>query len=267
MEPVDDPRRRNAMRSKAILVVSLALVIAACGEGDPIADPIDPSGGWQLVSGTVEGTPVTPIATHPVTIEFNDGSVGGTSACNSYGGDYSVDGATITISEVFMTEMACSPEEVMSLESQYLSALGAVSSFAMDGSNLVLSGDEVEFEFEPVITPPTAEMMGTVWVLESVVDGDSVSSVAGERATLEFFSDGSFLGSTGCRNLAGNYVETSTGITTTDMTTAGECPDELSIQDNSVVTVLNDEYRVDIEGATMTLTIATEEGLVYRAGA
>jgi hypothetical protein len=51
------------------------------------------------------------------------------------------------------------------------------------------------------------------------------------------------------------------------MTTAGECPDELSTQDHSVVTVLNDEYRVDIEGATMTLTIAGEEGLVYRAGA
>jgi hypothetical protein len=47
MEPVDDLRRRNAMRSKAILVVSLALEIAACGEGDPITDPIDPSGGWQ----------------------------------------------------------------------------------------------------------------------------------------------------------------------------------------------------------------------------
>ncbi len=255
------------MRSKAILVFSLALVIAACGEGGLTSDPIDLTGGWQLVSGTMEGTPVTPIATHPVTIEFDDGSVGGTSACNSYGGDYTVDRATITISEVFMTEMACSPEEVMSLESQYLGALGAVSAFAMDGSNLVLSGDGVELEFEPVVTPPTAEMMGTVWVLESVIAGDSVSSVTGERATLEFFSDGSFLGSTGCRNLSGHYVETSTGITTTDMTMAGECPTELSAQDNSVVTVLGDEYRVDIEGATMSLTIAGEEGLVYRAEA
>lgn len=253
------------MKRTATLVVSLALILAACGGGDPNSQPGDPTGGWQLVSGLVDGQQINPIASHPVTIEFKDGRVGGTSACNSYGGEYTVEGSAVTIGEIAMTEMACFPENVMSLESQYLSALSAVGSFAVDDANLVLSGDGVELEFEPVEAPPTAEMLGTVWVLDGVVDGDSVSSVIGERATLEFFSDGSFLASTGCRNLAGNYVETATGIKTTSMSTAGECEKELSQQDDSVVAVLGGDYRAAIEENLMTLSAAGNEGLIYRA--
>ncbi len=252
------------MKRTAIVLVTLVLV-AACGDVRPIAEPLDPTGGWQLVAGMVDGQNITLIDSHPVTLDLNDGVIGGTSACNSYGGEYTVDGATITVGNIFMTEMACIPQEVMDLESQYLGGMVNVTSYAMDGTNLVLSGNGVEFSYEPVDAPPTAEMMGTVWVLETLINGETASSVGGERATLEFFSDGSFLGSTGCRNLAGHYVETATGVATTDLTVAGQCSDDLAAQDNSVVTVLEGDYMVEIEGQSMTLTIAGNEGLVYRA--
>ncbi|HEY5889091.1 MAG TPA: META domain-containing protein [Acidimicrobiia bacterium] len=252
------------MKRTATVLVALALV-SACGEVRPIAEPLDPTGGWQLVAGVVDGQTIIPIDSHPVTLNLEDGVIGGTSACNSYGGEYSVDGATITVGEIVMTEMACIPQEVMDLESQYLGGMMDVSSFAIDGTNLVLSGDGVEFEFEPEVAAPTAEMLGTIWVLETLISGETASSVAGERATLEFFSDGSFLGGTGCRNLSGNYVETATGVATTDLTVAGLCSDDLAAQDNSVVTLLEGDYAVDVEGQSMTLTNSGDEGLVYRA--
>ena len=51
----------------------------------------------------------------------------------------------------------------------------------------------------------------------------------------------------------------------TEFAAQGECPQDLQFQDNLVVTVLGDGFRISIEGNTLTLTIAGDEGLIYRA--
>jgi heat shock protein HslJ len=264
MEPSSFTLRRKGMSRTLALALALALGLTACGNGDRGAEPVDPSGGWQLVSGSFQNTPINPISTHPATLEFEDGMLGGTSACNSYGGDYTLDGAQLSVGEIAMTEMACFPQEVMDLESIFLSAITAVDTMSLDGENLVLSGEEANLTFEPVAPPDTAEILGTVWVLDGVIDGDVVSSVSGERATLEMFSDGSLIGSTGCRFLTGNYVSTSIGIQTPSLTANGECPEDLVAQDSAVVSILEGEFRVTIDGRILTLTNGTES-LVYRA--
>ncbi len=131
--------------------------------------------------------------------------------------------------------------------------------------NLTLSGDGVELLFQALPPVPTAELTGMVWVLESLVDGDSVSSVGGERATLELFSDNSMLGSTGCRDLHGRYETTGADVTMPEMAAEGDCPPDLQAQDSHVITVLGDGFRASVEGQVLNLSSSGGLGLVYRA--
>jgi heat shock protein HslJ len=104
-----------------------------------------------------------------------------------------------------------------------------------------------------------------VWVLDGLVTGDSVSSVIGDRATLELFSDGSFLGSTGCRSFNGTYTEDAEGLTTTEITPQGECADDLSAQDSHVLAVLEGSFDTEIDTGRLYVTTSGELGLVYLA--
>lgn len=201
---------------------------------------------------------------HPITLSFTEGGAGGTAACNGYGGTYTVSGNEITFSEIFGTEMACFPDETMTSEQMYLDAFSRVETFAMGEDTLTLSGEGIELEFVALPPVPIAELTGTVWVLDSLVQGDSVSSVVGERATLELFTDGSMLGSTGCRSLNGRYTVTGAEVLLNELSAEGECP-ELVDQDSLVVTVLGDGFRAAIEGDTLTLSSVGNEGLIYKA--
>jgi heat shock protein HslJ len=246
----------------------LALVLGACAEPNRSGDPGagDPTAfAWELESGILEGEPIPIVAGHPITLSFTEDGAGGTAACNGYGGSYDISGAEITFSELFQTEMACVPEETMESERLYLEALAGVESLSMEGERLALGGEGVELVFVALPPVPAEALTGTVWVLDSLIRGDSVSSVGGERATLELFSDGSMLGSTGCRSLSGSYVITGAEVTMTEMAAEGDCPAQLQDQDDQVVTVLGDGFRAGVEGDTLTVTSSGGQGLVYRA--
>jgi len=153
----------------------------------------------------------------------------------------------------------------MESERLYLEALAGVESLSMEGDRLTLGGEGIELVYVALPPVPAEALTGTVWVLDSLILGDSVSSVGGERATLELFSDGSMLGSTGCRSLSGSYVITGAEVTITEMAAEGDCPAQLQDQDNQVVTVLGDGFRAGVDGDTLTVTSSGDQGLVYWA--
>jgi heat shock protein HslJ len=246
--------------------VALSCALLATGCAQPSAPVSDPTGiAWELQSGTVDGAALPVLDSHPITLTFAEDALGGTAACNGYGGTYSISGSDITFSELGATEMACVPEEVMESERLYLASLPTVETFSSTEEDLTLSGDGVELIFGALRPVPTAELTGTVWVLESLIDGDSVSSVAGERATLELYTDGSMLGSTGCRGLHGTYSVIGAEVVMTEMAAEGDCPADLEAQDSHVVSVLGDGFRVAIDGQTLTLVSPGGLGLAYRA--
>jgi len=255
------------MRLKsASLIAVVTVVLAACGSNEPLGPPADLDGSWQLTSGIHQGIAIELLDTHPVSMTFDGTEVTGTAACNSYGGTFDVTESDISFSEMFRTEMACFPTEVMDLEENFMAALLAVTDVSVTDGLLVLSGETTTLEFEELPPVPTADLLGTVWVLDGLVSGDAVSSVTGDRATLELFSDGSLLGSTGCRTLTGTYEENSGSVETQTLAAKGECPDELSAQDSHVISVLEGPFQAGVDGQSLILTGSGGDGLTYRAG-
>jgi heat shock protein HslJ len=164
-----------------------------------------------------------------------------------------------------MTAMGCE-EPVMAAEAAYTAALTAVESIGGEGGELVLSGPNVELRFSALAPPPTAEVVDTVWVLETLFVGDVASSPLGEPATLELRADGTFSGSTGCRSFSGEWLEQSEQIVAPSWGMDGtECPADLTQQDGHVVSVIGDGFVPSVVGDLLTLTDPGGVGLVYRA--
>jgi heat shock protein HslJ len=251
--------------------VVLAVLLAGCGSQggvaspDPSGDPFDPQGSWELSSSSVDGGDVPLVEGHPVTLTIEGSEIGGTAACNQYGGRLSVTGGTLEISELAMTAMGCE-QDLMAAESAYIAALSVVESIGGDSDQLVLRGADVELRFDRLAAPPTADLVDTVWVLDTLFVGDVASAPLGDPATLELRSDGTFSGSTGCRTFSGDWLEQGEQIIAPsfgmDQT---ECPAELSQQDSHVVSVIGDGFVPSIEGDLLTLVDPGGVGLVFRA--
>lgn len=99
----------------------------------------DLSGNWQ--ASTINGTPVD--ANVIPSLSFGDnGEVAGNAGCNGYGGTYTVEEMTLSITGVVSTMMACEDQTLMTQETDFLSALQVVSSYTIEGDTLtLLDGD------------------------------------------------------------------------------------------------------------------------------
>ncbi len=229
--------------------------------GEPPA-AAGPEGPWQLIAGTVDGSPLVLVDEAPITFIVEGSTVGGRSACNQYFGEFGLDGGQVRLTGLGGTEMGCE-EPIMTLETAYMTGLAQVEAATIDGDTLTLAGPGVELRFERLEPPPTAQIVGTEWVLDSVIDGDAVSSTLGEPATLVLAADGTFSGSTGCRAISGRYVVNGAEIQFPEFATDGECPADLAAQDGHVVEVLGDGFSAAVDGRTLTLSDPSGKGLGY----
>lgn len=123
-------RKRNI--TLLVMMVAAVLVLAACASsGEGLAGT-----SWQLVemNGQLVRQDID------VTLNFEDEQqISGSAGCNSYGGGYSIDGSSITFSQVFSTEMACMDETVMNTESTFLDALNAGGTYEHLGDSLTIN--------------------------------------------------------------------------------------------------------------------------------
>ncbi len=118
------------------LPVLAGLVLAACAGGAP-APSASPAGTWELVS---YGDPsnLTPALPDVDTfVEFKDGQMGGNVGCNGFGGEYSVDGDTITFGPVMSTMMYC--EAIAEQEAGTLAVFQEKAKFVLDGDMLTIT--------------------------------------------------------------------------------------------------------------------------------
>jgi heat shock protein HslJ len=250
----------------ATMVVALLLVGCRSTSVDGGGGPVAADGDWQLPSGSVDGAAFPVVAEAPITMTVTGTTIGGRAACNQYSGAMSADGSEPMFQVTSMTAMACA-EPVMAAETAFLAAVARVQGATRDGDRLTLSGPGIELDFDRLRPPPLAELVGTDWVLDSLVTGEAVSSVAGDPATLRLEPDGSVRGSTGCRTFSGKWISANGGIATPELRMdQNECVPELAEQDGHVVSVL-DDFRATVDGQVLTLKGGRSEGLIYRAAA
>jgi heat shock protein HslJ len=247
--------------------VALTVVLGACATSSPGpsgAGPVDVTGDWQMTSGTIDGVVLAAEEDAQITLTVEGTQIGGRAACNDYGGEIIVDDGRPRFSVTSMTTMACAGP-AMATEAAFTAALPRIVAAARDGDRLTLTGPGVELVFDRLPPVPVAEMVGTDWVLESLVAGDVVSTVAGAPATLRLDAGGTFRGSTGCRTFSGRWVLANGGVMPTDFgMDQTECPAQLAEQDSHVVGVL-EGFRASVDGPQLTLTGERGDGLIYRA--
>jgi heat shock protein HslJ len=251
------------MRNIVSLFV-VALLSAGC-LGSDFADSLQ--GSWVLVSGSVDGEAIPIGDDYSITLTLEGDRAGGVAACNSYSGTFELSGSNVEFSDMAITEMACFPEDVMRAETLYMQALAGVTEVALDGQ-LVLTGEDVELTFDRVEPIPDADLTNTVWVLDGLIDNDAVSTpVLDSRATIEFFTDGSMLGETGCRGFSARYDLSGDQVTLEDglITQDPACEADLEAQDRHILETLADGFRVEIEGDRLIITGPEGLGLTFLA--
>ena len=98
------------------------------------------SSGWTTYSRTTDV-----ILGTEVTISFQEADASGSAGCNLYNASSSVDGSTLSMGSVAVTEMWCdTPERLMEQERRYLDVLSRVTGFRIYGDRLSLHTDDDE---------------------------------------------------------------------------------------------------------------------------
>ena len=93
---------------------------------------------WRLTSITSDGTVSSPLAGTAVNALFAaDGSVAGSAGCNRYSAPFTTSGSSLTFGPLATTKMMC-PEDVMTQEQAFLTAMGEVSGYTIAGATLTL---------------------------------------------------------------------------------------------------------------------------------
>jgi heat shock protein HslJ len=271
------------------LFAAIALVAAACGDDtastpNPSSStpdttvnqpdspaPFDLAGTrWVADSLFVGGAvvPIVPLA--EPTIDFTDDgrSFGGTTGCNSYFGDYTIDGTTIQFGGIGQTEMACE-EPRMKQESDVLSVFQAATTYSIvDGVLTIgdITGNALQF-IDRAVAFPDAELTGTQWIADTLLMGDAASSMdAANPVTLLINAAASeATGSTGCNEYVASVEPGRTQLTFGQMsvTERGCVGDGVMETEQFVLELFQGELIVDIDGSRLTLLAPNGNGLSF----
>lgn len=127
-----------------LMLTMIFLLVAGCTSAPTASDLEDKT--WVLESygepgnlkPVIEGTRIT------ATFDSAEGQVSGSAGCNSYFGDYQINGK-LSIPVLASTEMYClDPEGVMEQESEYLKMLQTAGSYRIqDGKLQIDCGNQI----------------------------------------------------------------------------------------------------------------------------
>jgi heat shock protein HslJ len=126
---------------KILLILAvISLAISACSSGEASASLI---GAWDLTAYGPAASPSPVVPDSGAQVTFNeDGTVGGNSGCNGFGGNYAVEGDQITFSEIVSTLMACDDAR-MAQEAAVHKVLTDTAMYKIEGSTLTLTNNDM----------------------------------------------------------------------------------------------------------------------------
>jgi heat shock protein HslJ len=177
--------------------LALALFAVSCGDDDRSSAGDDPDDGngqdedggtmpslagkWVLTGLTTDGQD-RPFPFNDAgqaiapEMEIEAGQISGNGGCNQFGGEITIDSAeSLAISDLFMTEMACMPMELMDFESDYLAALSGVTGWSADPTGIVFTSDSARITYNPAPPVEHAQFEETTWELDSIYSGEGAN--------------------------------------------------------------------------------------------
>lgn len=260
------------MRQLPILAATLAaaVALAACGgtpaapsaSADSSADPPAGLEGRTFLSTASTGRVL--VAGSQVRIAFEGGTLSLSAGCNSMSGGYRVVDGRLETGQMAMTEMACA--EPLMAQDQWVATFVSGAGIKLDGDTLTLGKDGVTLTLvDRVVADPDRPLLGTRWVVDSLVSGDSVGNVPQGVIAALTFSDGRVDVEAGC-NSGGGSIEIGVGTITFGpiALTKMACAGPAWLVEDVVTAVLSGNVAYAIEADTLMLE-AGGKGLVLRA--
>src|SRR5690606_16252954 len=228
------------LRVVVVSVVGVAMIVAGglagCASGGPGGGgPGAPGGGSPSVDGRTflseEVTGATLVPGTQISLRFADGQVQANAGCNHLSAPYAWDGTTLVVTGMAGTEMGCDP--TLHAQDEWLAELlTSRPDVSIDGDTLTISGKDVTVRLvDREVADPDRPLVGTRWVVDSIIDGESVSTVPGD-AEAYFVFEGTDSGGyrvsglSGCNQFhadvtVGEETITFSRVGTTDMACSG----------------------------------------------
>lgn len=254
----------------ASLGLAIVFIAAACTAG-PGAGPPESVVGRQFLSTgvTVNGAERPLVEGTRIRLSFTDRAISASAGCNSIGGTYTIAAGQLLVADLAMTEMGC--DAPRHEQDAWLAAfLGARPTLRLSGNELTLEADGTVVRLlDREVAEPDLPLVGTVWTLVTIIDGEVASSVPVMPApTLAFGDDGQLTLHTGCNSGFGTYVAEGTTLRLSAIgTTKMACPGAGDETERAVLAVLNaGTVTFQIDASTLRLT-AGVLGLEYAGAA
>lgn len=224
--------------------------------------------GRTFLSTGATGLSLVPGSRVALTFDTSDGetaTLGAQAGCNSLGAPFWIVDGVLQADTFSMTEMACEPE-LMAQDDALAAFLTSRPTITLDGDRLTLTTASISLTLlDREVADPDRPLLGTTWTIDTVLTGDTASSIPlGATPTVEF--DGSqVLVSTGCnQGSAVATVDDAAGtITFSELTlTEMACGDDLAAFEAHVQAVLAGTRNFEITAGRLTLVDpATRAGL------
>ena len=256
--------------TRVTLVLLLATgALAGCGARTGAAGtPEQPLRG-RFLSGsvTVAGQAHALVAGTRVSLEFtDDGRLVATAGCNTMSGTVRTEDGRLVTDGLAVTEMGCDPPRHE--QDEWLAGiLGAKPAWRTDGPTLTITAGDTEIVLtDRESAEPDRELAGPAWAVDTIVDGQTASSLpAGTTATIRF-GDGRISVDAGCNDASATYTADGDTVRFGPVSnTRRACPPDIMRLETAVLDVIRDEVTVELDGDRLTLTHPSGKGLQLHA--
>jgi heat shock protein HslJ len=265
------------MRTRTtITLLLLAVLTAGCGRGTVSqngtgAGDSEPWGrAFLSTSVTENGQPRPLVEGTRISLRFSDShEIGAQAGCNSMGGPASIEAGRLVVGDLATTEMGCDPPR--HAQDEWLARfLTSRPSADLSAETLTLENDTTRIVLtDRQVADPDRSLQGTKWVVDTIVEGESASSVpAGAEAHVVFGDADRFSGNAGCNGMGGNaavHDGTRTITFSEVITTKMACEDDRMRLERAVLATLEGDVAYRIEADVLRLDGPDGHGLRLRA--
>ena len=189
----------------------------------------------------------------------NDGRLGVAAGCNTVGATYRIEAGKLNTSDAATTEIGC-PQPGQAQDEWVFAFVLSGPAATLSGNELTLTqGDLVGRFLDREVADPDRPLVGTTWVVSTILSRDLASSVpAGILATLAFSDDGRMTVSTGCNTGGGTYTVDGANMSFGPIAlTKRACRGAAAEMEPAIVATLGaDRLAYEIEATTLSLRSA-----------